>query len=83
MNKIFFPPLSPLFVLLILFLPLMIGFFIVNVVNTAFIKLGFSPMFAFSILFLSLIGSMVNIPIKESYREVRVDYIEDFFFRSI
>jgi uncharacterized membrane protein len=83
MEKVFFPPLSPLFIILILFLPLLIGFFIINVINTAFIKLGFPPMLAFAILFLSLIGSVINIPIKKGYQEVRTEKIENFFFKNI
>ena len=83
MDKVFFPPLSPLFVILILLLPLLIGFFIINVINTAFIKLGFSPILAFSILFLSLIGSMINIPIRESYQEIKTEYTENFFFKNL
>ena len=80
MDKVFFPPLSPLFIILILFLPLLIGFFIINVINTAFIKLGFSPVLAFAILFLSLIGSVINIPIKERYVEVKTERMENFLF---
>ena len=83
MDKVFFPPLSPLFVILILLLPLLIGFFIINVINTAFIKLGFSPILAFSILFLSLIGSMINIPLRESYQEIKTEYTENFFFKNL
>ncbi len=83
MDKVFFPPLSPLFAILILLLPLLIGFFIINVINTAFIKLGFSPILAFSILFLSLIGSMINIPIRESYQEIKTEYTENFFFKNL
>lgn len=80
MDKVFFPPLSPIFIILILFLPLLIGFLIINVINTAFIKLGFPPMLAFAILFLSLIGSIINIPIKKGYQETKT---ENFFFKSI
>jgi len=83
MDKVFFPPLSPIFIILILFLPLLIGFFIINVINTAFVKLGFPPMLAFTILFLSLIGSVINIPIKERYQEVKTERMENFLFRDI
>ena len=83
MDKVFSSSLSPLFIVLIFLLPLLIGFFIVSVINTAFIKLGFSPVLAFSILFLSLVGSMINIPIKESYQEVKTAQIENFFLRSL
>jgi uncharacterized membrane protein len=69
MKRIFLPQLSPLLLLIVLFIPLLIGFLIVNVINTAFTKLGFSPLFAFAILFFSLVGSMINIPLKKNYRQ--------------
>ncbi|MFQ6056722.1 MAG: DUF1614 domain-containing protein [Methanosarcinales archaeon] len=52
------------FLLVILLLLVQIG-----IISFAFYKLGFTPVHAFILLFLSLIGSSINIPVKEIISE--------------
>ncbi len=80
MERIFSPRINPLFIILLLLLPLFLVFFIVTAINTAFVKLGFSPWLAFGILFASLIGSRINLPIKKSYKEVEKGYSLNLLF---
>jgi uncharacterized membrane protein len=56
--------MSLLFLLLIL-LPILFIMIFINIISISFAKLGFSPFFAFLLLFGSLIGSFINIPLKE------------------
>lgn len=63
----FFLPVSiAIFLFLIILLPILLVFLYVGVLDIAFSKLGLSPSMAMLILFLSLIGSSINIPIKRS-----------------
>ncbi|MEA1993722.1 MAG: DUF1614 domain-containing protein [Euryarchaeota archaeon] len=80
MNRMFFPRISPLVILLILLIPLLLVFFLVNAINTAFMKLGFSPWLAFGILFASLIGSRINFPITKGERKVEKGHGSSLFF---
>lgn len=61
----FFLPFSLilLLILLILLLPILLFLIHIEIIRIALSKLGLSPIFAFLILFLSLIGSGINIPI--------------------
>jgi len=66
-----FLPLSFLFLLIfILLLPFLFFLIQVGIVGAAFTKLGLSPRIALIIIFLSLLGSAVNIPImrREIYQ---------------
>jgi len=59
------PASMPFFFLLLLLLPLLFGIIFINIISISFAKLGFPPSFAFIILFGSLIGSFINIPLKK------------------
>ncbi len=61
-----FLPLSLLFFLILIFiLPVLLIFIPVHVVGYAFQKLGLSTMVGFSYFVFSLLGSTINIPLKE------------------
>jgi len=68
-GRMFYLPLGLPFLLLILLLIPLIFLFFMNVISSAFVRLGFNPVIAFAILFLSLVGSAVNIPLKTVYSE--------------
>ena len=53
-----------LFLLVILLLPILSFLYVGGIVG-AFAKLGLSPFAGYSLLFLALIGSMINIPVKK------------------
>jgi uncharacterized membrane protein len=62
----FFPPL--IFLLMFIFLIIavvLLPFLMVGMMGTAFIKLGLPPTSMFWLLILTLVGSMINIPIRE------------------
>ncbi len=60
----FFPPLIFFLMLVFFFLALiLLPFLMVGLIGEAFIKLGLSPALMFWLLILTLVGSMVNIPI--------------------
>lgn len=59
----FFPIGCLLLVLFILFLPVFILLLFLNVVTFSFEKLGISPQMAIVLLFVMLIGSVINIPV--------------------
>jgi len=66
----FFLPFSVfLFILFILLIPILFVFFQIGIISLAFSKLGLTPFQGLMIFFLSLIGSTINIPIKEYYVE--------------
>lgn len=66
MDRMIQTPVSmPLFFILLLVLPLLFAIIFINVISISFAKLGFSPFFAFILLFGSLIGSFINIPLTE------------------
>ncbi|KYK31654.1 MAG: DUF1614 domain-containing protein [Theionarchaea archaeon] len=72
MDRMIQTPLNPLFFLLLLLLPLFLGILFINVISISFAKLGFPPSLAFVLLFGSLIGSFINIPITELETEGNV-----------
>jgi uncharacterized membrane protein len=60
-----FSPFSLILLLLfILFLPFFFFIIQIEIIKIAFSKLGLSPHMAFFIIFLSLIGSLINIPVS-------------------
>lgn len=60
------PPVGvPLLFLLLLLLPLFLAILFINIIGISFAKLGLPPSLAFILLFGSLIGSFINIPITE------------------
>jgi len=82
----FFNPLTFLFILLFFFF--IVFFFImvqINIIALAFTRIGIPPEYVFSALFVTLVGSFVNIPIKRYPQETmttetRVDF---FGFRYV
>lgn len=60
---IFLPFSIILLVFLILLLPLFFVLLQIEIIRLALSKLGLSPQFAFFVFFISLIGSLINIPI--------------------
>jgi len=62
----FFPPLIFLLMLVFLFLALiLLPFLLVGMIGEAFLKLGLPPSSMFWLLVLTLVGSMINIPIHQ------------------
>ena len=62
----FFPPLIFMLMLVFLFLALiLLPFLLVGMMGSAFIKLGLPPTSMFWLLVLTLVGSMINIPIHQ------------------
>jgi uncharacterized membrane protein len=63
-NRLIYNPISMLFMLILAFLLFfVVGFLFLNLISTAFIKIGFSWQYAFLILLACLLGSGINIPI--------------------
>jgi uncharacterized membrane protein len=80
----FFPPL--IFLLMVVFLLLallLLPFLLLGMMGSAFIKLGLPPTTMFWLLVLTLVGSMVNIPIHqlESQNLVRDQMVSYFGMR--
>ncbi|OGP71595.1 MAG: hypothetical protein A2Y80_08710 [Deltaproteobacteria bacterium RBG_13_58_19] len=75
-----FPPLIFLLMLLFFFLALiLLPFLLVGMIGEAFIRLGLSPHMIFWLLILTLLGSLVNIPIytmegREVWEEQEISY---------
>ena len=65
MRDYIFFPYAPSFLLLLFILPFFIFFIFIFGIPLAFSKLGIPPLIAYSIFFLSIIGSTINIPVKE------------------
>lgn len=66
MDRMFQIPVStPFLLLLILVIPLLLGLIFINIISISFAKLGLPPSLAFVLLFGSLIGSFINIPMTE------------------
>ena len=76
-----FPPLIFLLMLVLFFLALiLLPFLLLGMIGEAFIKLGLSPTLMFWLLILTLVGSMVNIPIYTLRNpEVMGDQIISYF----
>ena len=66
MSRIIHPRIAASFIAL-LFLMLIAVFILISIdmIGLAFEKLGFSPVYSVILLFISLLGSHVNIPLKE------------------
>lgn len=72
-HRIFYNPFTIFFTfVLLLLLSISISFLFFGLVSSAFAKLGFSWSDAFLLLFLSLIGSNVNIPLTTLETEVLI-----------
>ncbi len=56
-------PLGMIFVLFILFLPLLFFLLLFNLITVSFTKLGFPPWATFALFLLCLVGSAINIPV--------------------
>lgn len=87
MSRLVQPRLESSFIT-ILFLMLIAVFVLIsmNLIGDAFLKLGFSPEYSVILLFLSLIGSLINIPIKEiaAYDTIVSGRVIDFYrFRFV
>jgi len=66
MDRMIRAPVSmPILLFLIILIPLLFIMIFVNIISISFTKLGFSPFFAFILLFGSLLGSFINIPLTE------------------
>lgn len=59
----FFLPLTVIFLIIFLLLPFLIFIVQLTLTETALVKLGISPKIAILIIYLSLAGSLINIPI--------------------
>ncbi|MBU7015644.1 MAG: DUF1614 domain-containing protein [Theionarchaea archaeon] len=66
------PAGSPLLFLLFMLIPLLVMLLIINLIDVSFAKLGLPPSLAFFLLFGSLLGSFINIPIKDVKTEGEV-----------
>jgi len=81
-NRLFYSPLGLLFMLLLAFLGFVaVGLLFMDVLRTAFTRIGFSWTQALILLLASLIGSGVNIPLitlKSDAPVVREDYVRAF-----
>lgn len=73
-DRMFFPPFLSFFVFIFVFL-LMLAFGLIQfgVFSWAFAKIGIPPEYLFTLLFLSIVGSMINIPIRRIPIEGDVD----------
>ncbi len=66
MSRLIYPRLATSFIALLLLMLIGLLFLIsIDLIGLAFRKLGFSPLYSVLLLFLSLIGSYMNIPVKE------------------
>jgi len=77
----FFNPLT--FLLMVFFFFIVVFFFLmieVNVIALAFAKIGIPPRHIFTSLFLILVGSFVNIPLKKFPQETMTDVRSVRFF---
>jgi uncharacterized membrane protein len=76
-----FPPLIFLLMLVFFFLALiLLPFLMVGVIGEAFLRLGLSPTLMFWLLILTLLGSLVNIPVYTLRNpEVMVDQIVSYY----
>jgi len=72
----FFPLTVLIFILFILFLPLLFILVYFNILTLGFEKLGISPQATIFILFLILFGSLINIPLAKR----KLVYIEKPYF---
>ncbi len=80
---IFLPISLAVFIILILFLPLIIILLQVGIVSFAFSKLGLTPAAGVMLFLLSLLGSAINIPVMRRKVIVEEDITSFNLFRSI
>ncbi|MGC1120083.1 MAG: DUF1614 domain-containing protein [Candidatus Methanofastidiosia archaeon] len=66
------PARNPLLFLLFILIPLLVIMLVINLIDVSFAKLGLPRSLAFFLLFGSLLGSFINIPIKEVETEGEV-----------
>ncbi len=76
----FFPLGLPFLILLLLLLSLLIFLIEIGILGYAYEKIGINRRYVFSLLFLTLLGSYVNIPVAELPAERVVSGREIFFF---
>src|SRR4030043_489348 len=76
-----FPPLIFLLMLFFLLIALiLLPFLLVGMMGTAFIKLGLPPTLMFWMLILTLVGSLINIPIYQiESRDLVKDQLVSYF----
>ncbi len=74
MRKYFFIPYAFSFFFLLSFITFMLLFLFIFGIPLAFTKLGISPFAAYLLLWLSLLGSMINIPLKEKESSMESEY---------
>jgi uncharacterized membrane protein len=82
----FFLPISILFFLILIFIvPILLIFIPIHVMGLAFQKLGLSPGLGFTYFILSLIGSMINIPLKQDvcHEEPTLSPLTQLFYGRI
>jgi len=82
----FFLPISLLFFLILIFiLPILLIFIPIHVMGLAFQKLGLSPGMGFAYFVFSLLGSMINIPLKQEtcYEEPTLTPLMRLFYGQI
>lgn len=66
MDRMIRAPVSlPILFLLLILVPILLFMLFVNVISISFVKLGLSPALAFFLIFGSLFGSFINIPLTE------------------
>lgn len=70
----------PLLFLLLLLIPLFLAILFINIIGISFAKLGLPPSLAFVLLFGSLIGSFINIPLTELETESDVIHYQSKYF---
>lgn len=77
----FFPPLIFLLMLFFFLIALlMLPFLMIGIIGEAFMRLGLSPGLMFWLLVLTLVGSMINIPIHQyETRELMGDQVVSYF----
>ncbi len=73
---VFLPVSIVIFIILILLLPILFVLLSAGAIGVAFQKLGMSPETGLAFFFLSLIGSMINFPIREKMVEVPAEDTE-------
>lgn len=70
----FFPPFLIFFIFVFLFLLLMaFGFIQFGLFTWAFSRIGIPPEYLFSLFFLCILGSMINIPIRRIHLDENME----------
>lgn len=87
MSRLIYPRLASSFIIMLFLLLAGLLFLIsIDLIGLAFRKLGFSPLYSVLFLFMSLIGSYMNIPIREiASRQPLISgrVVEYYWFRYI